>query len=83
MKKSSLLEDIKKARIKGKISYRFRPKDLKEKCPGFAVSTYYSFLSRHISGKKYKQYFIRHSRGVYSLKDDPVLNERSLLEFLP
>jgi hypothetical protein len=82
MRKSMLLENIKKARIRGKISYKFRPKDVQEKCPGFARSTYYSFLSRHIQGKEYKEYFIRYSRGIYSLKDDPVVNERSLLEFV-
>ena len=76
-----LLEDIKKARIKGKIPYKFRPKNILKKCPGFARSTYYSFLSKHIHGREYKASFLIHSRGIYSLKDDPVINERSLLEF--
>jgi hypothetical protein len=81
MRKSLLLEKMRKARIKGKIPYKFRPKEVREKCPGFAQSTYYSFLSRHIHGKEYKQYFIRYERGIYSLKDDPIVNERSLLEY--
>ena len=81
MRKSQLLESIQKARIKGKVPYKFRPKELRETCPGFARSTYYSYLSRHIRGKKYKQHFIRHERGIYSLKNDPIVDERSLLEF--
>ncbi|MEA1994332.1 MAG: hypothetical protein U9N35_08085 [Euryarchaeota archaeon] len=81
MRKSKLLESIRLARAEGRISYKFMPRDLRGKCPGFAKSTYYSYLSRHTGKKKYKECFIRYSRGIYSLKDDPIVNERSLLEF--
>jgi hypothetical protein len=68
---SRFVEDIRQARVQGRLPDRFRPADIRKACPGWAEHTYGVFLPKHRVGNPggYTPYFEQHDDGSYSLID--------------
>lgn len=66
---SRFAEDIRNAVRSGSLKEPFRASDVKLACPGWAERTYSVFLAKHRRGNPggYAEYFVRHSKGSYSL----------------
>jgi hypothetical protein len=67
---SHFVEDIRRARREGRLPARFRAKDVRRACPGWADHTYSNFLPKHRRGnpgERYTAYFEQHTDGTYSL----------------
>ena len=66
---SRFVDDIRRARMEGKLRLRFRPDDVRRACPGWADHTYGVFLPKHRVGNPggYTAYFRQHEDGSYSL----------------
>ncbi len=64
-----LLQAVREAVEDGRLIARFRAKDVKRACPGFADSTYANFLSKHRRGNPggYSEHFEQIRRGLYRL----------------
>lgn len=69
MRKSKIIESIRKALQEKRLPEMFGPKDFRRSCPGFADRTYGVFLPKHRVGNPdgYTEYFKRHLDGSYSL----------------
>ena len=67
---SDFVSAVRSAIREGKLKTPFRAKDVKEACPGWAASTYSTYLSKHRVGNPggYTAYFRRHEKGLYSLR---------------
>ncbi|PCJ72100.1 MAG: hypothetical protein COA62_06015 [Rhodobiaceae bacterium] len=61
---------IRKEVSSGKLAEPFRSTDVEKSCPGFAKSTYTTFLAKHSVGNpgKTTELFERVDRGLYRLK---------------
>jgi hypothetical protein len=66
---SRLVNEIERAIRSGSLDDRFRPREVRQACPGFANQTYPVFLSNHRVGNPfgYTEYFHRNGDGTYSL----------------
>ena len=69
MRESNFVNDIKKALQNGSLKKRFRASDVRIACPGWKHHTYSNFLPKHRKGNPlgYREYFVRHADGSYSL----------------
>jgi hypothetical protein len=69
---SRFLEDIRRARRSGLLPHRFRARDVREACPGWAAPTYGVFLPKHRVRNPggYTEYFLQHDDGTYSLMSE-------------
>ena len=63
---SRFVADIRQAVRDGRLPKRFRPRDVRRACPGWADHTYGVFLPKHRKGDpgRYTAYFEQHKRRV-------------------
>jgi hypothetical protein len=66
---SRIVNDVRRALVRGDLPQRFRDDDVRRACPGWADHTYGVFLPKHRRGNPRgdTEYFLRHSDGAYSL----------------
>lgn len=55
---------VREARRIGALARRFRERELREACPGWAWNTYVKYPERHA------EFFLKHSNADYSLVED-------------
>jgi hypothetical protein len=63
------LQDIRRARAEGRLPERFRPRDVRTACPGWADHFYRAFLPKHRVGNPggNTAFFEQYADGTYSL----------------
>jgi hypothetical protein len=66
---SRFVSAVQIAVVVGRLPERFRVKDVRQTCPGWADRTYNTFLAKHRRGNPggYTEHFERHTDGTYSL----------------
>lgn len=70
---SRFIQDIRLARVEANLPRKFRARDLMNACRDWPESTCRTFPGKHRRGNPggFREYFIRHAEGLYSLIDDP------------